>query len=69
MSLIYFERTIMATHVDFTLHANVKELDFVATAIEISVFCPSIELLTHLEPPQPVPRKITAGAVKTRFIG
>ena len=54
---------------DFTLYANVKEFNFIATAIEISVFCSSIMFLTHLEPPQPVPRKITAGAVNTRFIG
>jgi hypothetical protein len=59
----------MATHVDFTLYANVKKLDFIAAAIEISVFGSSIVFLTHLEPPQPVPRKITAGTVKTRFIG
>jgi hypothetical protein len=69
MSLIYLKRTIMATHVDFTLYANVKELNFIAAAIEIGVFCPSIMFLAHLEPPQPVPRKITAGAENSRFIG
>jgi hypothetical protein len=71
MRFVIVEITVVTAHYLIAFATGIFELDFLTAATQISKL-PYVIVSIHrhyLSPPQPVPRKITAGAENTRAIG
>jgi hypothetical protein len=72
MGFVIIKVAVIAAHILTAFATGIFKHDLVTAHRQISSIADSIMLVIkwhYLSPPQPVPRKITLGALKTRAIG
>ena len=72
MGFIIVKVTVIAAHILAALATGITEHNLVTAHCEKGAIADPVMFIIerhYLSPPHPVPRKISAGAVKTRFIG
>ena len=72
MFLVIAELTVVAAHNFIAFATGIAKHNLITAHSQVSSIADLVILISerhYLSPPQPVPRKITAGAENTRFIG